>query len=80
MSIVNFYIVHELDTWLRDLNPDFTLGHCFSDPLSLLKLLAKINFRCNDYGSRFDALSDGRGEYTRNYFWCRQYLVRVYWQ
>ena len=27
-TVVNLYIVHELDTWSRDLNTGFTLGDC----------------------------------------------------
>ena len=35
--MVNLFIVHELDTWLRDLNTDFTSKNCFFGSVKLTK-------------------------------------------
>ena len=35
VNVVNIYISYELDTWLKDLNTDFTPGNCLSDAVKL---------------------------------------------
>ena len=40
---VNLYITYELDTWSRDLNPDFALGNCLFGVVKLTKILILIN-------------------------------------
>ena len=53
-SVVNVFIVYELDSWPRDLGSDFTLGGDLFEGLKLAKNVAPDNYVCSGYGIGFD--------------------------
>ena len=46
------YISYKLDTWLKDLNTDFTLGNCLFGAIKLMKNEDKYKY--SGYGIEFD--------------------------
>ena len=53
----SLFLVHELDTWSRDLSTDFTLKNCFFGSVKLTKnaYLDKCTYRC--YAKEFNSRS-----------------------
>lgn len=76
MSIVNFYIVYELYTWLCDLNTDFTLGYFLLGVVKLTKISENDKYKYIGYGTGFEtrstfSLSNDSGEYGKMLLlWC----------
>ena len=54
-KVVNLYISYKLDTWLRDLHPDFTLGNCLFGAVKITKNVDPDKCRYIGYGIGFDA-------------------------
>ena len=55
---INFFIVYELDPWLRDLNFDFTLKDCLLGGVKLAKNADPDKFIYRGYGIRLDSRSE----------------------
>ena len=53
-----FFIVHELDTWSRDLNFDFTLKDCLFGGVKLVKNAHPNIYTCSGYGIGFHVPSE----------------------
>ena len=53
--MVNCFIVYELDSWLRDLCTDFTLGVCLFRGVKLAKNSDPDNYVYSSYGAGFNA-------------------------
>ena len=63
-SVLNIFIVYELDTWLRDLNTDFTLKDRLLGSLKLFKNADLDKYKYSSYRIVFDScleflLTDG---------------------
>ena len=59
-NVVNFFIVYELDSWLRDLTIDFTLVGCLSGGVKLTRNVDPDKYSYSRYGIEFDT----RGQYS----------------
>lgn len=51
-NVVNIYLACELDTWLRYLNIDFTLGNCLFGAVKLTKNNGLDKYRYSGYDLR----------------------------
>ena len=56
-SVVNLYIVHELDRWSWYLNTDFTLKDCLFGAGNLTKNADRDKFKYTGYDTEFDSRS-----------------------
>ena len=52
--VVNLFIVYKLDTWLRDLNLNFTLGDYLFGAMNLIKNADPDEYEYSSYGIAFD--------------------------
>ena len=57
-NVVNLFIVYELDTWLRDLNTDFTLKDYLFGSVKLTKNADPDKHKYSCYGIAFDPRSE----------------------
>ena len=57
MSIKTLCISYKLNTWLRDLNIDFTLDNCLLGVVKLTKDTEQNKYGCSSYGIELDARS-----------------------
>ena len=55
---VNLFIVHELDTWSRNLNCNFTLKYCLSGGVKLAKNANPDKYVYGGYSIEFDSRSE----------------------
>ena len=53
-----FFIVYELDAWLRDLNTNFTLKTCLLGGVKLAKNTEPDKYVYTGYGIGFDSCSE----------------------
>ena len=56
--MVNLFIVYELDTWSRDLNPDFALGVCLFGAVKLTKNADTGKYKYTGCGIELDSRSE----------------------
>ena len=54
-NIVNLYIASKLDALLKDLNTDFTLGHCLFGTVKLTKNADPDKYKFSGYGMEFNS-------------------------
>ena len=54
-NVINLYISYKLDTWLRDLNTNFTLRNCLFRAVKLIKNYDPDKYGHKGYGIGFDA-------------------------
>ena len=52
---INFFIIYELDIWLRDLNSEFTLKDCLFGGVKLTKNPDPDKYMYSGYGIGFDS-------------------------
>ena len=57
-KVINLYISHILNPWLRNLNTDFTLNNCFFGPVELAKNADRDKYKCSGYDIGVDFRSD----------------------
>ena len=55
---MNFFIAYELNTWSRDLNPDFTLKDCLFGGVKLAKNVDLDKYVYSGYGIGFNLRSE----------------------
>ena len=53
-NVVNLYISYKLDTWLKDLNTDFTLGNCLFGAIKLMENDDPDKYKYSGYGIELD--------------------------
>ena len=56
-SVVNLFIVYELDRWSQDLNTDFTLKDCLSGSVKLTKNVDPDKYKYSGCSIGFDSRS-----------------------
>ena len=52
-NVIIFFILHELDSWPRDLNTGFTFGGCLFESVKLTKISDLDKYSCRGYGIVF---------------------------
>ena len=57
-KVINKYISHTLNPWLRNLNTDFTLTDCFVGSVKLTKNANSDKYRYSGYSIGFDSRSE----------------------
>ena len=57
-KVKNLYISYIQNTWLRNLNTDFTSNDCFSGPVRLTKNAGLDKYKYNGYSIEFGSCSE----------------------
>ena len=57
-TVVNLFIVYELERWLRNLNSDFTLKDCLFEAVKLTINADPDKYKYSGYSIGFDSRSD----------------------